>query len=56
VVVDPRSTEAVVTFDGARVLDGFYLALPGEPLTAGTRWATWTRGETPTPACRRLVG
>jgi hypothetical protein len=56
VVVDPRSTEAVVTVDGTRALDAFYLALPGEPLTLGTGWATWTPQETATPACRRLIG
>src|SRR5690606_8938028 len=28
IVVDGRSTEVVVTVDGTRVIDGFYLALP----------------------------
>jgi hypothetical protein len=56
-VADARTTEAVVTLDGDRVLDSFYLALPPEPLTVAKDWArTVELLETPTPSCRRLVG
>jgi hypothetical protein len=55
-VVDPRSTEVIVTLDDRRVIDGFYLALPGEPLTVGSDWATGVEHlDTPTPACDQLV-